>query len=156
MSRTKIAVLGGGVASLVTAYELTRTPELRAQHEVTVYQMGWRLGGKCASGRNPKVHQRIEEHGLHVWFGFYENAFALIRDVYQHRRTTPDNPLQTWRDALVPQHFTPIGDEVGGRLTYWPLTWPSNTDQPGDGNVFLSPWGAVTQMLSLLANAVEG
>jgi uncharacterized protein with NAD-binding domain and iron-sulfur cluster len=83
MSRRKIAILGGGVASLTTAYELTRTPELAARHEVTVYQMGWRLGGKGASGRNLHENKgkRIEEHGLHVWLGFYENAFSLMKSV---------------------------------------------------------------------------
>jgi uncharacterized protein with NAD-binding domain and iron-sulfur cluster len=155
MGKTKIAILGGGMASLAAAYELTRTEELRALHDVTVYQMGWRLGGKCASGRNPRAGQRIEEHGLHVWFGFYENAFALIKDVYAHRTPAPGNPIKTWRDALVPQNFTPIGDEVNGQLTWWPLTWPTNADEPGDGQVLLSPWGAVTEMMSLVANVLE-
>ena len=50
----------------LTAFELTATPELRARHSVTVYQLGWRLGGKGASGRNAGHGNRIEEHGLHV------------------------------------------------------------------------------------------
>ena len=25
------------------------------------------------------VADRIEEHGLHLWMGFYENAFRLMR-----------------------------------------------------------------------------
>ena len=49
----KIAILGGGIAGLTTALHLSATPELRAQHEITIYQMGWRLGGKCATGRGP-------------------------------------------------------------------------------------------------------
>ncbi|MBV8522710.1 MAG: NAD(P)-binding protein, partial [Acetobacteraceae bacterium] len=40
----KIAIVGGGMAGLTAAYELTRTPELQQNHEVTVYQLGWRLG----------------------------------------------------------------------------------------------------------------
>ena len=40
------------MAGLVAAYELSRPPELRARYEVTVYQLGWRLGGKLASGRD--------------------------------------------------------------------------------------------------------
>ena len=36
--------------AIAAAFELTATPELRARHHVTVYQPGWRLGGKCASG----------------------------------------------------------------------------------------------------------
>ena len=68
-----------GVAALTAAYELTRTPALRGQYDITVYQMGWRLGGKGASGRNRNMCDRIQEHGIHLWMGFYENAFHLIR-----------------------------------------------------------------------------
>jgi uncharacterized protein with NAD-binding domain and iron-sulfur cluster len=50
--RIKVAVLGGGVGSIVTAFYLTSTPALRARYDVTVYQVGWRIGGKGASGRN--------------------------------------------------------------------------------------------------------
>jgi uncharacterized protein with NAD-binding domain and iron-sulfur cluster len=70
--RRRVAILGGGAGSLAAAFELTATPELRERYDVTVYQLGWRLGGKGASGRR-KVGdgaERIEEHGLHVWFGF--------------------------------------------------------------------------------------
>ena len=49
-SRQKVAILGGGMAGLTTALELTATAELRATFEVTIYQLGWRLGGKCATG----------------------------------------------------------------------------------------------------------
>src|SRR3954463_6931087 len=58
MTSTRVAIIGGGCASLTTAFELTR-PELAGRYAVTVYQMGWRLGGKGASGRG--VHDRIEE-----------------------------------------------------------------------------------------------
>ena len=49
--KKKIAVLGGGPTALAAIYWLTSTPELRAKYEITLYQMGWRLGGKGASGR---------------------------------------------------------------------------------------------------------
>ena len=53
--RTKVAVLGGGVGGMTAAFELTATPELRERFDVTVYQLGWRIGGKGASGRNAAV-----------------------------------------------------------------------------------------------------
>ncbi|MEY4513537.1 MAG: hypothetical protein RLZZ450_5659 [Pseudomonadota bacterium] len=63
----KIAVLGGGLGAISAAYELTNAADWRTQFEsVTIYQIGWRLGGKAASGRNTKEFNRIEEHGLHV------------------------------------------------------------------------------------------
>ncbi len=156
MARRKIAILGGGVGSLVAAYELTRTPELAARHEVTIYQMGWRLGGKGASGRNlrPGRGMRIEEHGLHVWLGFYENAFALMRAVYAERGAAPDEALPTWRDAFKPQSFTPIGEQVAGEWTYWGIDWPTNGDEPGDGKVLISPWGAFTELVNIVEKLV--
>jgi uncharacterized protein with NAD-binding domain and iron-sulfur cluster len=96
----RVAVVGGGCAALTTAFELTR-PEHEGRFEVTVYQMGWRLGGKGASGRG--VSDRIEEHGLHLWLGFYENAFRLMRECYQERRELlPGSRFTDWRDAFRP------------------------------------------------------
>ena len=93
--KTKIAVLGGGIGSIVTAFELTSTPALCEKYEVTIYQMGCRLGGKGASGRNMQRQGRIEEHGLHLWFGFYENAFNCIQRCYKELGRAPGTPLAT-------------------------------------------------------------
>ena len=76
----KLAVLGGGPASLTALFWLTSTRALRERYDITVYQMGWRVGGKGASGRGPDG--RIEEHGLHILFGFYQNFFYMIRHAY--------------------------------------------------------------------------
>ena len=56
MAKKKIAILGGGMSSLTTAFELTRLPDWQERYEIVVYQLGFRLGGKGASGRN-------HEHG---------------------------------------------------------------------------------------------
>ena len=82
MTTTRIAILGGGPAALATAFELTRTPDLRARYDVDLYQIGWRLGGKCASSRNRAARGRNEEHGLHVLGGFYHNVFEQLRPLY--------------------------------------------------------------------------
>jgi uncharacterized protein with NAD-binding domain and iron-sulfur cluster len=85
----KVAVLGGGCGGLAAAWALTSTPALRRRFEVTVYQLGWQLGGKGASGRAPHspdglgAARRIEEHGLHIWFGFYDHAFRMLRGAYE-------------------------------------------------------------------------
>jgi uncharacterized protein with NAD-binding domain and iron-sulfur cluster len=134
MSKEKIAILGGGVGSLVTAWELTRTTELREKYDVTVYQMGWRLGGKGATGRNldPAKGLRIEEHGLHVWLGFYDNAFQVIQDVFAEvkaRGLAPNSPFPDWTDAFKPQSFTPVG--VGDGSIWLPVWWPTNDKPPG-------------------------
>ena len=79
MRRERVAILGGGIAGLAAAWELS------GEAEVTVYERDWRLGGKGASSRGE--HGRIEEHGLHVWGGFYHNAFRTMREVYAARGT---------------------------------------------------------------------
>src|SRR6185503_267067 len=79
-ARTRVVIIGGGCAGLTAAFELSR-PEHGDRFQITVYQMGFRLGGKGASGRG--VGGRIEEHGLHLWMGFYENAFRLMRECYE-------------------------------------------------------------------------
>jgi uncharacterized protein with NAD-binding domain and iron-sulfur cluster len=82
MARKKIAILGGGIAALTAAFELTELDPDNKLFEITVYTIGWRLGGKGAVGRNAAKGYRAEEHGLHVWTGFYDNAFHLVDRVY--------------------------------------------------------------------------
>ena len=76
------------MAGLAAAWRLS-DPE-GEQPEVTVYQRGWRLGGKGASSRGP--NGRIEEHGLHVWLGFYDNAFRLAPLLLRGARSPAHRP----------------------------------------------------------------
>ena len=139
-TKKKVAVLGGGLGSIVAAYELTATPELREQYEVTVYQLGWRIGGKGASGRNPDVFERIEEHGLHVWLGFYENAFKAMRQCYEELGRPPGSPLATIDDALKPTYAVTLYEEYQKRWTAWSFTLPENDEEPGTGKVLPKFW----------------
>ncbi|WP_218510865.1 FAD-dependent oxidoreductase [Variovorax sp. dw_308] len=149
----KIAILGGGMAGLSAAWELTRTPELRALHEVTLYQMGWRLGGKAASGRD--ALGRNLEHGLHVWFGCYANVFHMVQEIYANRTPPPGCPLQHWTDVAKPQIYTPIGVRTASGFSYFPLTWPTNQGTPGQGGVDMTPAEAWTTMWNLFVLVVK-
>jgi uncharacterized protein with NAD-binding domain and iron-sulfur cluster len=130
--RTKVAVLGGGPAAIAAAFELT-APELGQRFEVTVYQRGWRLGGKCASGRNRKQGGRIEEHGLHVWFGFYDSAFRMVRAALQELDRPPEHPLATFEQAFEGCDRLVLHDRQGCRWHEFPITFPRNDLTPGDG-----------------------
>lgn len=130
--KIKVAILGGGVSSIITAFHLTSTAELRAQYDVTVYQLGWRLGGKGASGRNTHHGERIEEHGLHIWFGFYDNAFASMRQCYEELGRRPGQPLATLEEAFRPCNQLVLYEQWGGRWLSWPFTLPENALRPGD------------------------
>ena len=72
----RVAIIGGGCAGLTAAWHLAGQPG----YEVHVYEKSWCLGGKGASMR--ANDGRILEHGLHVWLGFYENAFRMMRECY--------------------------------------------------------------------------
>ena len=149
MSKRKIAILGGGMGALTTALELTATPELRAKHDITIWQMGWRLGGKCATGRD--AQGRILEHGLHFWFGCYDNAWAMLRDVYEEWDRPADCPYRTGFDAFDAQDFTPLWTELRPNdWGFYNITWPTNDDVRGNGSVNLSFRGMLSQLASLL------
>jgi uncharacterized protein with NAD-binding domain and iron-sulfur cluster len=125
-----VAVVGGGCAALTAAFELTR-PEQQGRYEVTVYQMGWRLGGKGASGRGPS--DRIEEHGLHLWMGFYENAFRLMRECYAERHAAfPHHRFADWREAFKPAPDVAVADRCEDGWEFWHAHFPPGKGEPGD------------------------
>lgn len=124
-------MLGGGPAGLAAAFELTATPELRERFEVTVHQRGWRLGGKCASGRNAARSQRLEEHGLHLWFGFYDNAFRMMRETYDALARPAGDPLATFEEAFEGCDGLVLWDRQGAGWQPISFCWPNNDQQPG-------------------------
>lgn len=126
--KQRIAILGGGISSLTTAFELTEQPGWQDRYEITVYQTGWRLGGKGASGINPGAQGRIEEHGLHVWFGFYHNAFGVMRRCYEALGRPPSAPLATLEQAFTPMSSSTFMEKDGEP---WTFTFPQSDEWPG-------------------------
>jgi uncharacterized protein with NAD-binding domain and iron-sulfur cluster len=117
--KIKVAILGGGVGAVTAAFYLTEGPNAGC-YDVTIYQMGWRLGGKGASGRNPALHDRIEEHGLHIWFGFYYNALPLMRRCYE----ALGDPHDTFENAFTPHDYVVLEEHTGGQWAHFPLDFP--------------------------------
>lgn len=141
----KIAVLGGGMGSLATVFELTSQPDWVAKYDITVYQLGWRLGGKGASGRditpNPEhpdqePNYKIEEHGLHIFFGFYENAFRLMKQCYAE--LSKDQPtgraFTSVEDAFKPHNLIVLEDYANGQWHDWVMNFPTNDLKPWDSD----------------------
>ncbi len=127
----EVAVIGGGCGSMAAAFELSR-PEHKGKYHVTVYQVGWRLGGKGASGRG--AADRIEEHGLHIWLGFYENAFRLMRECYDELNRDPAQcRIADWQDAFFPDAHAGVA-QMGhaGHWTNWSAFFPPADGLPGD------------------------
>jgi uncharacterized protein with NAD-binding domain and iron-sulfur cluster len=135
----KIAILGGGIAALTTALELTSAPNWQQRYEVTVYTLGWRLGGKGAAGRNRAYRNRIEEHGIHLWMGFYENAFNALRHVYEEcaqKGLMPGTPFSDITKAFTPMIQGVQTEMVGTDWKLWGVAWPSCDDFPGQDELF--------------------
>lgn len=130
--RTRVAVLGSGCGAMSAAFYLTATEELRLKYEVTVYQQGFRIGGKCASGRNEAKGQRIEEHGLHMFLGFYDEAFAIMRAVYDEWVPPPQSAIQKFEDAFKPQYQLTMTERLdGGTYFPWTVNFPPRPGEPG-------------------------
>ena len=135
--RAKVAILGGGPAAMSVAFWLTSTQALRDRFELDIYVPGWRLGGKCASGRAADDHQRIEEHGLHMLMGCYHNAFRTIRACYGEWELPAGHPYigtggkGDWTKAFTPHRDVVLQTPAGNGWASWPLTAPAEDELPG-------------------------
>jgi uncharacterized protein with NAD-binding domain and iron-sulfur cluster len=162
----RIAILGGGMASVTTALALTAEPDWKSRYEITLYQLGWRLGGKCASGRSGKIERkdgvsaikgmsRNQEHGLHILLGFYENTFRLIRQVYAENENhlPTDAPLRAWTDAFKKHSYICVQESLDqSHWKNWGFSFPEDDLQPGDGNQPCTVWDYIRLLLDKLAD----
>jgi len=155
----QIAVLGGGMGGLTAAWDLARQG-----HKVTVYQRGWRLGGKGASGRNAGASERIEEHGLHVLMGFYDQTFALLRDVYAEAHkvgaVAGGAPLP-WVEAFSGWNTCVFSRQTqAGTWSFFAVEFPSKPattpwDGPRPGADFVALFKAGVQVLEQISSALK-
>ena len=164
MSRKKkIAIIGGGVGAITSAYAITQLPNWQNEYDITLYQLGWRLGGKGASGRNMDHAGRIEEHGLHIWAGFYENGFRLMRDCYDQLNKSglrsPDAPLGTLNKAFTGLNRFLLAEEIetDGKTNIhpWLIEFEPNNGIPGTGGVLPSPFEYFQELLEAVVNFTE-
>lgn len=161
-TKQKIAILGGGVGAMTSAFKITNEPGWQDRYEVTVYQMGWRLGGKGASGRRPP-HWRIEEHGLHIWLGFYHNAFRMMQqaltelnpdaapvDVGHTPPRIANGVFLRCEDAFEPHSYVGAYQEFEGDPTPWMVQMPTNDQRPWEGGALPSLWSYLSELVQLL------
>jgi uncharacterized protein with NAD-binding domain and iron-sulfur cluster len=146
----RVAVIGGGCASMAAVWALSG-PEHDGRYEITVYQEGWRLGGKGASGRG--LNGRIEEHGLHIWLGFYDNAFRMMRECHAELEARGEGALfGDWRDAWSPENDIALFSVAeGGGFQRWDAHMPPRPGLPGDPR----PHGEVFSLAYYMARAFD-
>lgn len=124
--RPRIAILGGGAGAVTAAVQLSKPGWQQRFESITLYQQGWRLGGKGACGRGQDL--RIEEHGLHVWLGFYENAFRVLNRSHQELDALAEGPngKPRWElpfasvaDSFSPRNEITVTDHDGCGWKLW-------------------------------------
>ncbi len=162
--KTRVAILGGGVGAMTAAFMLSEAP-VRDRFDVTVYQKGWRLGGKGASGRNADRAQRIEEHGPHFFLGFYGNAFWMLQKCYRELARPAGSPLARWDDAFKPLGLITLLEPKGGGWVSWPLHFPMipgavpgfpDADEiPPAGGEPSTVWELIVRLLDWLGHQYE-
>jgi uncharacterized protein with NAD-binding domain and iron-sulfur cluster len=155
-----VIILGGGVGAMTAAFELSQGDWRQRFDRITVYQLGWRLGGKGASGRGD--NGRIEEHGLHMWFGFYENAFRMMRQCYKEVADIslpPDRRSITSLDDGFVEASTIVAEEdLPDGWRPWVVRFPSNPGEPGlleSTDELPTPWDYVRRALALAAELLR-
>lgn len=164
--KKKIAILGGGPSGLAAAFHLTNQPGWEDKYDVTIYQLGWRLGGKCATGRGPAG--RIQEHGIHLFGNFYSNTFHMVRKTYDalygpdgvpqtpEQKARADEPIRTMKEAFVPSDYGLITE-------YWKGKWykhnsylPHNNELPWTEGWEPSIKSLASEVVQILWTVVTG
>ena len=151
-----MAVIGGGMAALAAALDLSEGSWHDRFDSIVVYQRGHLLGGKGASVRG--AHGRIEEHGLHVLLGYYHQTFAVMRRCYDEldrTRTDPTCPIRSWDDAMCPSATVGLMDQQPS-LGWVPWVADFSKVPPGQGDAPTpDTWtvsDAVTRSVRLLSD----
>ena len=162
--KTRVVIVGGGPSGLATAWELSHGPR-KDDLEVSVYTLGWRLGGKGATGRGP--NGRIQEHGIHGFAGFYANSMAMLRQSYldlfpNHGDSTTGETGEivngaaprSIEEALLPEDYSVDFLYSEGKPYSRPLWAPHNDAKPWDGSLSLTTEEAIQSVISLTSNAI--
>lgn len=144
------------MGGLAAAWELSSGDWRERLDSITVYQRGWRLGGKGASSRGR--HGRVEEHGLHLLLGYYDATFRVLRQVYgelDRAATDPGCPIRTWQEALVPTGDVGLAERDGAAWSHFVTRFSSNDALPGEPGAedrSLAPLEVVARALRLLVD----
>jgi uncharacterized protein with NAD-binding domain and iron-sulfur cluster len=129
--RRKVAVLGGGTGALFAVLAITAQADWRDHYDITIYQVGWRLGGKGASSRDAGHRFRNEEHGLHILGGFYHNGFRWLRDAYREWGVIDPQFAIAFGDAFFKQNSFTLQEKAGSAWQQIRMLFPPDDRVPG-------------------------
>ncbi|HEY3252680.1 MAG TPA: NAD(P)-binding protein [Polyangiaceae bacterium] len=153
--KKRVLILGGGPAGLASAFALTRTEALRAEFEVTVIEPGWRLGGKCRSGRQGPMN-RLDQNGTHYLFGAYDNCFGVAREVYDELALQGEQRFGTFQSNFIPRSLLAMKQFFQGQWHDWLVQLPTNCEAPGTGSASLGLSDFLEMGLEWLIELIAG
>lgn len=153
-----VLILGAGMAGLSAAYELTSYPHWNDLYDVSLYVLGWRVGGKTATGRGPA--ERVQEHGIHILQGWYHNLFRTMKAVFEERASVPglpSLPWSSWYEALLRNDSTFLTEYLPdtGHWANFTMIFPETADLPGEGPP-LPAWEAIKKMIGITFEVLLG
>lgn len=157
--KKKVAILGGGLSGIVSAYYLSSVPDFSEHFDVTIYQMGHMLGGKTASTKDQREghgHHNLE-HGLHIMMGWYDNVFMMLREVMAELGTTwneyfdPANDISLTLGGYFGVYDTP-NEDYYVMDAFLPSLVPG---EPGEPHRIPSPYQAITSIIKLLKKVLS-
>ena len=105
IKQKKVAILGGGAASCAAALSLTDQPGWKERYDITIYEMGWRLGGKARSGRNKNYGQRSEGITGHHFSASWFMIKTLMQSVYKELNRPKGVPFRTFEEVFISHSF---------------------------------------------------
>jgi uncharacterized protein with NAD-binding domain and iron-sulfur cluster len=162
-AKERVVIVGAGPAGLSTAFHLTdpvTNPEWQTRYEVDVYQLGWRVGGKGATGRNPDAGERLQEHGIHVFGNMYFNSFRMMGTCFAEVEWDEHDQHRTLETAFLPSLAQYESEYWDGKWHGQLGNFPDNGSRPWEGEVWPGSRGIVMEVLNVihrhLGDAMEG
>ena len=157
MKKQKIVIVGAGPSGLSTAFFLTdpaTSPDWKERYEVDIYQLGWRVGGKGATGRNPDACERLQEHGIHVFGNMYFNTLRMMDQCYAEVAWDDKDQFRAMTEAFLPSVITLMTDYYNGTWHRLQENFPCSPCLPWKEGVWPDPHQLAWQMLSMLSDHV--
>ena len=145
-----IHILGGGPSGLSAAFHLTSplaNPDWVSRYDVVVHQLGWRLGGKGATGRSAERAWRVEEHGIHLFGNMYSNSLHMMNETL-----TELDDGRTMETEFLPSDFQLVTDFYGGRWHGFDGGLPHNDEKPWEHGPIAGP----AALLQSIARTIKG
>ncbi|WP_158595840.1 NAD(P)-binding protein [Oleomonas cavernae] len=147
--KTRILVLGSGMAVLSALFEITSQPAWQDRFEITVLQQGWRAGGKCASSRDPENNFRNFEHGLHILGGFYHNTFRMLIACYE---AWGGRPLS---QSVFSHNKFSLMQRTGADWKEKPFKFPKRRGKPGVDPTEATPKALLEAALDMIVGLLQ-